>query len=298
MNRVSLTRFAEDPPEMWTLEEVEEFNTICKQIDSLSSRNKMVGAERKLRQLIKKVLDSGSDQTSQYLMQIHERWGWRAKFDSLLEAHLAKCGICEGWIDLIRFKFRDDPVALDFISEVESECEQIDPETAILGSRFPNLIRAVVDCTCGRRAHGQRSLSSHLLSALEFHYRYRVDVYRYVRRLRVARARLAREGVPLTFEERLDAIRHQFRGDRVATDFISYFTGRIAYIECRLAKDDLAVGRDALMALGRTIVERCLDNSAHSLRWELLRLLTRQYRSVLDVLEEACRLMREINSRT
>lgn len=98
----------------------------------------------------------------------------------------------------------------------------------------------------------------------------------------------------VTFEEQLEKIRHEFRGDKIATDFIFHFTIRIAYIECRLAKDDPSVGRAALMELVRSIIERCSDQGPN-LRWQVLGLLSNRYQRVLDVRREAFRLIDEIN---
>jgi hypothetical protein len=231
----------------------------------------------------------------QFLLKIHNQWGWLADVDSRLETYLTKCSITERWIDLIRFKFRNDPAALDFIGEFEASCKQVDNDSSCLGSRLPALISSD-SSRYWVGIIGRKHLREHLLDAIEARYGDRLDIRRYVWNLQENRRRSANKQAVLPFEERLEGIRHKFRGDRIATDFLFHFTIRIAYIECRLAKDDPAVGRAALMELVRTIVERCSDQGPN-LRWQLLGLLSSQYRRVLDVRQEAFRLLDEIDRR-
>ena len=296
MQRVSLVLDVAVTPEMSALaEELEEFCAICKKIDRLLSENKIVGAQRKLRALIKGVLASDSDQTSHYLSEIYERWGRLVDVDLYLEAHLADCTMSKCWVDLIRFKFRNDPAALAFIGEFESSCEQMDKQTYELDATYHirNLIKSVSKCPY-RSTFRRRGLDAHLLDAMRARYGGLMNIDRYLRKLQEAE-RTAKKEISVPFEELLENIRHKFRGDRIATGLILHVTLRVAYLECRLVKDDPAVGRAALVELVRTIVERCSGNGATSLRWQLLGLLSTQYRHVVDVRREAFRLIDEIN---
>src|SRR5438045_1642555 len=99
------------------IREAAEFYAASMEIDHLLSENRTKAATRKLRALMKVVLENISDRTSEYISQIRKRWAPLIEIDACLKARRSKSATFQERIELVRIEFHDNPAALEFIDE-------------------------------------------------------------------------------------------------------------------------------------------------------------------------------------
>jgi hypothetical protein len=129
------------------------FDACGKVIDRLLSENRTKRAIRCLRALMGRVLYNISDLTPTYISQIQKRWGSLIDVDSYVKIRNRKRGTTfEEHIALAQTDYREDPEALELISEFESAVAAIDSRTSSLGleCKIRSLMRMVDERLDGR----------------------------------------------------------------------------------------------------------------------------------------------------
>lgn len=157
------------------------FRASVREIQEAYRRGSERIAKRKIKDLMTRLLQCPSEQTVSFFLELQEQWSYWVDVYSFLETHWSDWATFEDRLNLIRHKFRRDPVAEELTNIIYSAFQEFENWECKLGLGYR--IRVLV-CTVFEKSPNNCRLSSELLGLLEWRYGRVTNVHARIDRVR------------------------------------------------------------------------------------------------------------------
>jgi len=156
-----------------------QFNTAAREIDAAIWRGSSQSAKRRIKMLMKDLLQKRSEATIELFVEMHRRWKYVAEILKYLEANWTDWVTWEDRIELLWYTFGTREANVDLIQAAYSLMEMIDPHNCNLvdKERLRGLVRTITEFQKDVR------LRSELLKVVDLRYSTVMNVRQYVNNL-------------------------------------------------------------------------------------------------------------------